>query len=235
MRLPIACLSTSSSLSTASTCHAPSSPHPEARSACLGRVRCTLCRLTIRASAYTKGTTSPGASFWPGTRMYHFPTELATVLLMLKMEHRQINTYCTNIDTQVGKGICVGPPGGGYQPSTTLPPISGASNPSVKPLTLSKRLTHFLYSGSPTAIAYVPSLEVTPGLATDCLTKDSNGPHRARFRSLALWHVVRSGSGWSVLCRPPISSSITRSHIQPDTCPQARHAVHNHRGRVCKS
>ncbi|TFK91429.1 carbohydrate-binding module family 50 protein [Polyporus arcularius HHB13444] len=37
----------------------------------------------------------------------------------------QINSYCTNIDTQVGKGICVGPPGGGYQPSTTLPPISG--------------------------------------------------------------------------------------------------------------
>ncbi|KAI0350482.1 hypothetical protein OH77DRAFT_1069072 [Trametes cingulata] len=37
----------------------------------------------------------------------------------------QINSYCTNIDTQVGKGICIGPPGGGYQASTALPPVSG--------------------------------------------------------------------------------------------------------------
>ncbi|KAI0364300.1 hypothetical protein BV20DRAFT_1029986 [Pilatotrama ljubarskyi] len=37
----------------------------------------------------------------------------------------QINSYCTNIDTQVGKGICVGPPGGGYQASTAVSPVSG--------------------------------------------------------------------------------------------------------------
>ncbi|PIL32555.1 hypothetical protein GSI_05258 [Ganoderma sinense ZZ0214-1] len=38
----------------------------------------------------------------------------------------QLNSYCTNIDTQVGKGICVGPPGGGYQPSMTVSPLSGS-------------------------------------------------------------------------------------------------------------
>ncbi|RDX41745.1 hypothetical protein OH76DRAFT_1411835 [Lentinus brumalis] len=52
----------------------------------------------------------------------------------------QLNDYCTNIDTQVGKGICIGPPGGGYQPSTTLPP----------------------FSGSPTAIA-LPTGPIAPG------------------------------------------------------------------------
>ena len=51
----------------------------------------------------------------------------------IKDGHRQLNSYCTNIDTQVGKGICVGPPGGGYQPSMTLSPISGAPNSCVGP------------------------------------------------------------------------------------------------------
>ncbi|KAI0364298.1 hypothetical protein BV20DRAFT_1125711 [Pilatotrama ljubarskyi] len=37
----------------------------------------------------------------------------------------QIDSYCTNINTQVGKAICIGPPGGGYQASTALPPVSG--------------------------------------------------------------------------------------------------------------
>ncbi|KAI0714387.1 hypothetical protein C8T65DRAFT_644159 [Cerioporus squamosus] len=52
----------------------------------------------------------------------------------------QLDDYCTNIDTQVGKGICIGPPGGSYQPSTTLPPVSG----------------------SPTAIA-IPTGPIAPG------------------------------------------------------------------------
>ncbi|KAJ3559301.1 hypothetical protein NM688_g426 [Phlebia brevispora] len=56
----------------------------------------------------------------------------------------QFNTYCTNLATQVGKGICVGPPGGGYAPSSTVSYVTG----------------------TPTAIA-VPTAPVAPGSLRD--------------------------------------------------------------------
>ena len=37
----------------------------------------------------------------------------------------QLNSYCTNIAEQVGKAICVGAPGGAYQPTATVPPVTG--------------------------------------------------------------------------------------------------------------
>uniref|UniRef100_A0A8H7XIN7 LysM domain-containing protein n=1 Tax=Psilocybe cubensis TaxID=181762 RepID=A0A8H7XIN7_PSICU len=36
----------------------------------------------------------------------------------------QLDSYCSNIDSQVGKGICISPPGGGYTPTTTVPIVT---------------------------------------------------------------------------------------------------------------
>ncbi|KAI0954351.1 hypothetical protein AcV7_007610 [Taiwanofungus camphoratus] len=52
----------------------------------------------------------------------------------------QINSYCNNLILEVGKGICVGPPGGGYTPSATVTFVTG----------------------SPTAIA-IPTAPIAPG------------------------------------------------------------------------
>ncbi|KAJ7174357.1 hypothetical protein C8R46DRAFT_1189193 [Mycena filopes] len=52
----------------------------------------------------------------------------------------QLNTYCDNLDAQIGKSICVGPPGGSYSPASTLAPVIG----------------------SPTAIA-TPTAPISPG------------------------------------------------------------------------
>ena len=40
----------------------------------------------------------------------------------------------------------------------------------------------------------VGSVVTNPGSVADLLVKDSDGAHRTRFRSVALWHVVRGGS-----------------------------------------
>ncbi|KAF8193652.1 hypothetical protein BJ912DRAFT_959969 [Pholiota molesta] len=57
----------------------------------------------------------------------------------------QIDSYCSNIDSQVGKGICISPPGGGYTPTTTVSYITG----------------------TPTALA-TPTVAIAPGSVREC-------------------------------------------------------------------
>ncbi|PPQ88423.1 hypothetical protein CVT25_011225 [Psilocybe cyanescens] len=57
----------------------------------------------------------------------------------------QFDSYCSNIDSQVGKGICISPPGGGYTPTTTVSFVTG----------------------TPTAIA-TPTAAIAPGSDREC-------------------------------------------------------------------
>ncbi|KAF8966665.1 hypothetical protein BDZ97DRAFT_1917471 [Flammula alnicola] len=57
----------------------------------------------------------------------------------------QLDSYCSNIDSQVGKGICISPPGGGYTPTTTVPYVTG----------------------TPTALA-TPTVAIAPGSDREC-------------------------------------------------------------------